>query len=159
MVTRPDSVAPLQESKHSPSLSWNVAHIQEPFLGKQENNTTLCTQQGQFLAYNYPKSTQNTVQPRYGRETSESSSASSRNSEPRILTYTLDFDLTTAISSTPLPSNHVKRNSRGEKHFDKGVSNPLAYSPNSNIPALSSQVCADHELRFTAPRITTPSDN
>lgn len=124
--------------------------------------TTLCTQQWQFLAHDYPKSTQNTVQPSYGGETSESSSASSRNSGPRIFTYTLDFHLTTPISSTPPPSNHAKRNSRGEKNFEKGGRNPLAYFPNSYIPALSSQVCADHELRFTAPEqlhLSQPQNN
>lgn len=89
VVTRPGSVPYLQDSKHSRSLSWNLAHIQEPFLGKQEKNTTLCTQQQQFLAWNYPKRTQNTVKPQYGGEISESLSTSSWNSEPRILTYTL----------------------------------------------------------------------
>lgn len=68
--------------------------------------------------------------------------------DSRILAYKAPLTSTSQRSSHFLLSPQITgKEMWGEiKNLEKGAKDPLTYSPNSNISALNSQICVDHEL-------------
>lgn len=147
------TVLPISSKAYILHLSWRTVHTSKSPPGKAvKYHTPLCSTMTLVLGLRL--SYKHTGCCRAQIWSSDlwiliSISKEHRTQDP-YLQSTIDFNLTAATSSPPQPSNHGERNARGEKDFEKGARNPLACSPHSNIPALHSQIYADHELWFTA---------